>query len=510
MSFDSAKGDTLEFTGATTLLVHGRDLTPYFMVGHRVRTDGFIGPFNNAYFEVSAVAFANNTTTFTFTAGAAQAEKGSVRSVIYDANDVILRSNTSIRAGTGGASTFDSNGANAFAASIAAGQLVVGQKIYVESPLGFQTGSIVIAAQPNAGDQVRISDGLNIVVFQFGGSPTNGVQVVDLGTDAASSTAELAYFVNAARVQGLLNVFAVASGTTLNVTNMTGTGGSLSTVTGAAVSNNFTGGDPTQRGVFKIVSVNDDVLTVSPKPNTNANANTKPITIKGSMLRNPSDPDDIIPADFVYETGYTDINEFFLTDGLKVASMKYDIASGQILKGSFGMNGRRTTRGATTVLGDTTVFTPLATTATDVVNATVNVGAIKVNGLALSTAIQSISFDGENNLRDQMAVSSKYPVGIGAGRMDIKGSVRAYFADGSLWDKFINHTYVSLEWSIQDGEGNHYEWTLPSAVFSTDTVNPSAGNQDVMEDIEFMVRRDPTTDCQFQIDRFSIVTPVTG
>ena len=521
MSFDTVKGDILEWHDATTLYVHGKDVSAYFTAGHRVRTDGFIEPSNNAYFEIASVAYdaPTNKTTFVMTAGAAVAEEGSAVSALYDANDVVVLANTHVRAGTGGAATFDTNGTNAFAAAIAAGQLAVGQKVFVESPLGLEHGTVAFAAQPAAGDKVRVSDGVNSVTYQFGGVASNAVQVVEIGATADDTGANFAELLNAARATKTLSIKAVsadavtggsATPTTVTVTNLNGTGGALTNVTGAATVVAFAAGDATQRGVFKLLAVTNDVLTVSPAPATNANAAGAPITIKGAMLRNPSNPEEIVAPDIVYEVGFTDVGQYFLVDGLKVSSMKYEVTSGQILKGSFGMNGRKTIRQSTSKLGDAVAYTPLATTATDVINATVNVGEIKINGAALSTAVQSISFDGENNLRDQMAVSSKFPVGIGAGRMDIKGSAKVYFADGSMWDKFINHETVSIEFSFEDGEHNHYEWTIPSAVFSTDTVNPAAGNQDVMEDIEYMAKRDPATDCQFQIDRFSNVSPVTA
>jgi hypothetical protein len=204
------------------------------------------------------------------------------------------------------------------------------------------------------------------------------------------------------------------------------------------------------------------------------------------------------------------VGQYFQADGQVVGGFSYDFTSNAILRGSYTFSGRAMNVQNTPLLGNTAAYTVLPTTSTNVANATVNVGYIHLNGEPLSTAIQSITLTGDNNLRDQNAVSFKYPAGIGAGRMELRGAVRAYFADAVLWQIFNNHTTVALAFDVQDVSGHQYNWTLPAVVFSTDEVNPAGGNQDVIENMEYMAKRDPTTDCQIQIDRFSCVFPTTA
>jgi hypothetical protein len=270
----------------------------------------------------------------------------------------------------------------------------------------------------------------------------------------------------------------------------------------------FTGAATAARGFFTILAATDDAITVTPNPGTHANT-TIPVTIKGSMLRNPV-ADDIVPHSFSLEVAFDDISRYRLADGQRVSTMAYNIAAGSILTGSYGFMGRGMTKKLASVLGDDATYTCLGTTSTPVANATVNVGTIFMDGEALSTALKTISMSATNNLRDQQAVGNKFPVGIGAGRIEITGNVEAYFANDDLWDKFINHETVSLGWSIQDVDAHHYEFTVPAAIFSTDTANPAGGNQDVMENMEWTAKRDALTDCMFQIDRFSCVLPVSA
>jgi len=513
MTFDSVKGTSLEWFSSSVLYIKGADVSDYFFAGRRIKTSGFLKAPNNDYWQITSVVWNSgaNRTEITVTTTTAEAETGSAYTSMFDANDVIVLKSTVIRAGTSGEPAFDSNGGNAFAAAIAAGQLSVGQKIYVDG-LGIETGTVAFAAMPDIGSKVTVSDGDKTLVFQFGGSYSPAVEGVEPGTDGTMTAANFAAQLNTKRQKGELNVSATVAADTVTIKNLNRTGGSILETTdvgGDITVVQFSGGDATLHGVFKVDGLTDDKISVTPAPATFANAGALKVTIKGSMLRNPSDADEIVPQSFTLETGFEDVDQFWITDGLRVGTFSYNIASNAILTGSFGFNGRQTKRQGTSKLG-AAPYTVLDTTSTPVANATVNVGAIKINGEELSTAIQSITLNGNNNLRDQNAVSYKFPAGIGAGRMEVTGNLVAYFADGSLWDKFIEHETVSIEFSIEDVLGNHYEFTVPAVNFTTDTVNPPGGNQDVMENMEFGAKRDAASGCEIQIDRFSSVFAVTA
>lgn len=513
MTFDSAKGLSLEIVDADTIYVKGRDVTDLFTTGRRIRAEGFVNVANNAYAEIAAIAYdgANNRTEITVSGHAFEAERGTAISAIFDANDVIVLNNTDIRFGTV-AGEIDSNGTDAFASAIAAGNLLPGQKVFVETVLGAGTGTVTLAANPAPGSRITISDGKKALNFQFGGVESQTAIYIALGADITATSANLAKAINTQRTLGALSASATAALGVTTVRNLNGVGGQI--IEGVDTTNQITvatfAGGQAVRGVYTLITVTDDVLAVSPAVPVNANADEVAVTIKGSMLRNPSRAEDIVPQDYVIETGFEDVAQYFITDGQRVGGFSYDFTSNQLLTGSFTFMGRGMTRQGTTKLGDEAAYTVLPTTDTKVANSTVNVGAIIVDGEELSTALQSINLTGDNALRNQNAVGYKFPAGIGAGRMEISGSVNAYFADGALWDRFIEHKTVGLAFPLTDGEGHRYEFTIPAVVFSTDNVNPAGGNQDIMEAMEWTAKRDAATACQIQIDRFSCVNPVTA
>jgi hypothetical protein len=329
MTFDSVKGICRSSgTPTSVLYINGSDVSDYFTVGHRIRTDGFVNPANNNYFEISTITFNSgaNRTEITVTTTTSVAEAGTAFSGLWDANDVIVLRNTHIRSGTAGASAFDSNGNNAFAAAIAAGQLKTGQKIFVEG-LGFETGTVTVSDPTTTaiavGATLIVNDGVTIQTLQFGGTLLPGnVAVVASATDEDVTATNIAAAVNTLRAQGKTKLSATSALGVVTFKNLNQTGGAITkagdTNTAIAIVA-FSGGNKSVRGIFTVTSATDDVLGVSPAPGTNANS-TLEVSVKGSMLRNPSLAADIVPHSFSLEMAYDDIHKYRIADGQRVST----------------------------------------------------------------------------------------------------------------------------------------------------------------------------------------------
>lgn len=514
MTMDQWTGNIVSWTANNHIQIASQgDLTAYFTAGRRLKTENFINPANNGFFQITSVAYSAPNFTITVTTTTGVVEAGNVHSCVSDANDVIVLKNTAIRSGTSSASTFDSNSGNAFSSAITAGQLVSGQLIHVEG-LGYETGSAAFTAVATAGDFVTVSDGVNSYSFVAGTDWAVGSANTDSATNLAAA-------VNTSRVLGIgggngiaptfVNVNAYVSSGTVNFTNLNATGGSLVKRVGDSncTITAFSGGAASEHGVFTIVSAANDVLTVSPAPSTNANSGSLPVTIRGSMLRNPSNSANIIPQSFSIESFYEDISRGFLQNGLMPNSFTLDINASAIVTGSVEFMGKATTTLNATALGGGG-YTPLNQLTNEITNATTDVGTLLKNGSALSTAIKQIKVDGKGGLRNQMAVSSKFPVGIGTGRMEITGTAQVYFADLDLFNNFLNHDTVSLQWNVFDSKKVTYYFTIPALKITADPVNAKGIDQDIMEDITWEAFRDPVTSCQMQMDRFSSLLPVLG
>lgn len=519
MTFDKFEGNivSIEDNGGTTeVKISGADYSAYFTVGRRIKTEGFISPVNNDYWQVASVAFAAGVTTVVTTGTTGVNESGRDYSRVLDANDVIVLKNTDIRAGTSGAKAFDSNGNNAFASAIAAEQLVVGQKIYV-SGLGYETGTFAFGGQPTDGETVTINDGEKSVVFEFDDDSafTRGNVGVAIGGSAAATAANLQSAIMDQFWKKKIQCSASVSTTTVTVRNVhpdqvtNAATTALSESTASAVTATTFSGASASSGVFTIVSLTDDVITVAEDVATNANAGSLAVTIKGSHLRNPGNLSDITPQSFTVETGFTDVGQYFKSTGLRVGGIELSASSGELVTMSVSMMGKDTTTSPVSILGNSP-YTPLASTATPVLNATTNVGSIYKNGELLATALQSIEIAGEAALREQRAVGSRFPAGIGTGRFNLTGTITSYFETMEMYDHFLNHDTISMAFDFKDNDSSVYWFTIPALKITSDPIAPGGIDQDILEELEWVAIRDASLNTMFMIDRFSSVIPATS
>ncbi len=496
MTFDVWRGSIVSITANNEIEVAGTDITGYLTDGRRIKTSGFVTPGNNRYSTIVSAAFANGVTTITVEGTNLVAESGSAFTVVRDANDVVILDNTDIGIGAT-ARTIDGGGTNPFAALIAASQLVPLQMIYVEG-LGYGIGTVT-AATVVADNTVTVNDGVNEIVLVAGDS-------FAVGVDDTETAANIAQAINEARIDDLIYATATSALGVVTITNLNKTGGSIASSDGATLAVvDFAGGDATAGGFFTIVSLTDDTIVVDADlPTIAAGA---PVTIKASMLRNPGDDTAITPQSISLETTFTDVNQSFLSDGMRDGTFELDITSGAIITGSVSRQGRETKRQART-LNNAANYTVLDAAATENVSASANVGALRAAGAELSTAVMAVRFTIDGALRAQTGVGDKFPIGITAGRLSLGVTVEAYFADGENYDAFINHDTRDIMVPVIDPEANTYWFTVPSYKITSDPIAPGGIDQDIMETLEGQAFRDSVRECMIQIDRFSSTDPV--
>nr|WP_246712366.1 phage tail tube protein [Rhizobium rosettiformans] len=367
------------------------------------------------------------------------------------------------------------------------------------SEITFDSYTVTFAAAATAGDKIIVNDGLNVIDFTAG-------REYQVGADELESAAAFALAVNQKRVAGNINAKAVAAAGVVTVYILSNHVNSEASTTGAGITVGAkvaaTAADA--RGFYKLTGVADDVLTVTPQIPTVAAPGVA--TIKGSMLRNPGDVEDITPQSFALEQSFNDVDKHFIQNGMRVGSFSLEVASGSIVTGAMNFMGKETQTVTASRLGKAP-YTTLESTATEVMNATTNVGNLTKNGAILSTAVQSLSIEGDASLRNQNAVGSKFARGIGTGRFQLTGALTAYFEDLTMYNHFLNHDTISIGFDFKDQDSNVYYYTIPALKITSDPITPGGIDQDVLEEMEWSALRDAATRCMLQVDRFSSVLP---
>lgn len=243
------------------------------------------------------------------------------------------------------------------------------------------------------------------------------------------------------------------------------------------------------------------VLTFEGTPFTGATGTGgAAVTVSASRLSNGT-----TQRSATIERAFQDVTQFFTHRGQTVQSMSLDVSTGGLVTGSFDFIGRDVIRAGTTGLNATIV----ASGNTNILSATNSVANILEGGALLTnTFIQSLQMTYNNNLRGQKAIGVLGNADIGSGSIDLKLNLSIYFANGTIYDKFLNNTASSFSFRLQDTAGNGYVITLPRTKINSATVNAGSINTDLSASFEITALLDPVTSRMILIDRGGIaVTP---
>lgn len=174
-------------------------------------------------------------------------------------------------------------------------------------------------------------------------------------------------------------------------------------------------------------------------------------------------------------------NRFEVYEGAEISSVSLNIENGALVTGNFTVAARGYDENTTTIAS---VVTPAATT--PFMNAVTAGFEVRVNGNLVEGLLQSAQITLDNNLREQRAIGSARLAGMGAGRSNLTGTLRAFFKDTSPLDTaYLAETPVAITLRVPDVLGNAYEIRLRSAVLTSRSRVAGGLDQDVVAEFGF-------------------------
>lgn len=244
-------------------------------------------------------------------------------------------------------------------------------------------------------------------------------------------------------------------------------------------------------GWHEVVTATASKITVSSTLTTEAAGDS--VTIKSSHLRNG-----VTRKSFTLEKEFADKTQFFSFSGMVVNTMSLSFAANQIATGTFSFLGGAAARAGATV---GTGAANAATTNTPM-NGVSNLSNIKEAGSPLSGIFfQSVDLNINNNVRPIDAIGTLGHIDVGAGTIEVTGTINAYFEDGNLYDKYVAGTETSVSFEMTDADGNRYLVNMPRVKFSSGAPTAGGLNQDVLLPLGFQAIKDQTFGHSVQIDR---------
>ncbi len=192
-------------------------------------------------------------------------------------------------------------------------------------------------------------------------------------------------------------------------------------------------------------------------------------------------------SSFTVEKEMADVAQFLAYRGQYASKFSTSLSAGQLTEGTFSFIGKDSIRGAVT----TFTGSPVVSQTYDIQNGVTGVDHLWENGTPLtSTYIMSMSIDMDSALRQQKALQNLGMVGAGIGTFVVSGSIEVYFADGTLYDKFLNDTYTSLIVSSADAANYGYVLSFPKVMLTKAKIEAGSRDTDIMASFEWVAYAD--------------------
>lgn len=195
-----------------------------------------------------------------------------------------------------------------------------------------------------------------------------------------------------------------------------------------------------------------------------------------------------------YEQGATDT--FIRYRGCIVNTMSLNIATQQIVTGSFGFMGRGGSVGSAILSGATYADSA----ANDVMNAGDDFAALSITG-AGTPKLTGLTLELNNNTRMQPVVGSIDTAGVGLGRFNLTGTATMYFETKDAYELFLAGTATDLTFTIGGSSTLKYIVTIPKLKFTDGDVPVSGNDADIILTLPFQALYDSGIGGTIHIER---------
>jgi hypothetical protein len=205
-------------------------------------------------------------------------------------------------------------------------------------------------------------------------------------------------------------------------------------------------------------------------------------SLSGAKISSAKVSNGAVMKSYSLEVGHLDIGQFRQYTGMVPSKVDLKLGVGNIITGSMDFLGKGSVMAQTTGMGsvtDSETFTPA--------NAVKGVFDVFEGGASISatTYIKSLDVSIDNSLRAQEAVGVFGNAGLAAGTLKAGGKLEVYFADATMYNKFLNNTDSSISVPLLDKEGNGYVVVFHRIKYTASKMNAGGLDQDNMLSLDY-------------------------
>lgn len=194
---------------------------------------------------------------------------------------------------------------------------------------------------------------------------------------------------------------------------------------------------------------------------------------------------------FTFERVFNDIQQYERFSGCMVNTLSLSVATNAMVTGTVGLVGKNADFSATPLAVD-----PVPSQTASPFDGFS--GAILEGGTTIAV-VSSVEISIDNGMSPAFVIGSDSAAAMTPGRINITGTLSAYFYSLDLLNKFLNEDDSSLVLTLGDSVRKTYVLTFPRIKYSGGD-NPSDGEGAIMLSMPFQAIYDPCTGTSMRID----------
>ena len=249
---------------------------------------------------------------------------------------------------------------------------------------------------------------------------------------------------------------------------------------------------------------NDGILTVKDIPDATHIQVVQPLiteasiatTFTGDTIRNG-----VTKHSFSIERALNDISQFFLYKGMVPNTLEVGFESGNPVTANISFVGKNEVT-KNTQYG---TLDPVALSTEPIMSAVSSVVAVLIDNVVMEECLlQKLDFTLDNQVEGKKGVGVLGFCNAEGKSIAVTGAISMYFNDVTYYEKYLNSTSFSIQFTLTDTLGNTYVMQLPECKFDAVTANVTGKDDDVLVEGTYEAIFDPTNQYTIQITRFLI------
>jgi len=200
----------------------------------------------------------------------------------------------------------------------------------------------------------------------------------------------------------------------------------------------------------------------------------------------------VVEKSLTIKVAHPDITQFRTYTGIVCNSLALEVNLDGVVQSTFGLVGKDIIVAQT--IGASSVASVL-----DKEPMVHFDGTFKEGGTTIAV-LTGISLNMDNGITSNFVLGDDTLACVTSPMVAITGTVTAYFADVALLEKFLDDTETSIEFVLDDGNGNTHTYLLPKVQFNGADIDSSDGGV-IPISIPFTALYDSTTGTSVRITR---------